>query len=153
MAEDVVAILERLLAAPFPDAPEPPHPHYAWDFYCEFLVSNPRRLVQIVDADYEDPQHAEPGEEPDAIDVELRYRDLFAQTVAAMEAKFGHALKPDLDQIAWSRFDETFFNFDMHDLACWPVNGRLAIVHFAFQFGDDDFQTSVVVCAVPDDRA
>ena len=140
--------LARLLSAPFPATLEAPVVMCSFDAFEELLAPSTRRLVQVIDNGYHDPQQAE----ADPVAIELDYRRRFAEAVASAEEHFGTALRPGSDAAPWSRFDAEFFNFDQHDLACWPVGNRLAIIHFGWQFGDDDFETALSAHIVPDDR-
>jgi hypothetical protein len=170
-AIDAPALLVDLLARPFPAEPDPPHPHYTFDAYCEFLVNAPRRLISIVDAGYYDPLQYEPGEEPDPIDLELQYEHLFAEAITAVARHWGEAtflgssllfsrltnVAPgDPDGADYALFDETVFNFDVAQVAFWRSpsghEGRIAFIHFAVQYGDGDIQLSVCACVVLDDR-
>lgn len=145
---DTGEILARLVSAPFPTALEAPAVLCSFDAFEELLAPSTRRLVHVIDNGYHDPQQIE----ADPVVIELDYRRRFVEAVANAEEHFGPHLRPGSDEAPWSRFDAEFFNFDQHDLACWPVGNRLAIIHFGWQFGDDDFEAALSAHVVPDDR-
>ncbi len=145
---DIGEILARLLSAPFPATLEAPAVNCSFDAFEELLAPSTRRLVHVIDIGYHDPQHSR----ADQIPTESDYRRRFEEAVASAEEHFGTALRPGTDEAPWSRFDPEFFNFDQHDLACWSLGNRLAVVHFGWQFGEDDFEAALSAHIVPDDR-
>lgn len=164
--------LEALLEKDFPAENDPPHPHYAWDFYCAFLANAPRRLISIIEAEYHDPAQAEPGEDKDQGAMETDYLGYFERAIAATEAAWGPATRlpsanyqqrarewgvghklGSVDGTDHALFDDDMFNFDRSDIAYWRRGDRIALIHFASQWGDGDFQLSVCACVVPSDRS
>lgn len=141
----VEAALERLQSRPFPNQPGLPLPYVAWEFPQAFLADSPRRLVEVIDVTYHDPQQeGAPAISPEAL--QLQHEALFEAVIQAATQRLGTAPQRDPDP---RQFDEDVFGFDHQAIACWPQDQTLLLAHHAVQFGDGDLQVSVCLCKVP----
>lgn len=160
--------LKDLLAKPFPLQHDPPNDTYAWGDYCAFLANSPRRLIEIISADYHDTDEDEASPDETWQDYRSSYNRILEEAVSAVAAVFGPGQrlhKPSLTQLKsdWGRgkklgsqtgtdhlhFDDDLFEFDEAEIVYWQLEGRVALIHSAHAWGDGDFQMSVCACVVP----